>query len=174
MIRIACRFLLGPALLVAGACGAPPAESGAGDDAQAAAAHQEPPHTDGAAVMAHEGLPLRAIMQRLAGDMASFSYALWLEDYDGMTAHSAAMADHPHMAPGEIRRIEATLGQDMPAFEAADEAVHQASVWLHEAARARRIDEVLEHLGEVQRGCVSCHTRFRDRLRTDTADANGQ
>jgi len=43
-----------------------------------------------------------------------------------------------------------------------------------EAARARQLDEVLMRLNEVQRGCMSCHTQFRDRLRTDAAVESGQ
>jgi hypothetical protein len=29
------------------------------------------------------------------------------------------------------------------------------------------MEEVLQELNRIQRGCVSCHTRFRERLRTD-------
>lgn len=115
----------------------------------------------------HEGQTLRTIMQQLSVEMAGLSQALWMEDYTAMTRHAMAIAEHPHMLPEEIDRIAGTLGAEMPAFEAADEAVHESAVQLHEAVEGQRLDELVSTLGEVQEGCVSCHTRFRDRLRTD-------
>ena len=117
----------------------------------------------------HEALPLRPIMQQLAADLAGFSYALWLEDYATMSQRSAAMADHTHISPEEIQRIESILGAEMAAFEEADEAVHESSTQLHEAAEARDLEGVLGRLHEVQTGCITCHTQFRERLRTDNA-----
>lgn len=160
-------LLLGPALLLAVGCEEQPREDGAGGDGARTAQHTEPVHAGADTGAAPEALPLRPIMQRLASDMAGFSHALWLEDHAEMTARAAAMADHPHISTEEIRRIEAALGPDMPAFEEADEVVHIAAIRMQEAAAARRQDEVVTRLGEVQRGCVSCHSRFRDRLRTD-------
>jgi hypothetical protein len=158
-------LLITAALLVGAAC-----DGRSANDTGAAVEAEHPPadHAAGHAE-AHatgDALPLRPIMQQLAADLSAFSYALWVEDYDQMTARSAAMADHPHIAPEEIQRIQAELGAEMADFEEADESVHRASVALHKAADARRLDDVLLRLDEVQRGCVSCHTRFRDRLRS--------
>lgn len=168
MQRIAARCLLGTALLMTGACGGPADDSGAGlvveDDTHAVA----PDHAADETGAGHETHPLRPIMQRLASDMAGFTHALWLEDYDEMTARAAAIAEHPHISAEEIERIGAELGPEMAAFESADEAVHLSSVRLHEAAQARQLDDVLATLSEVQSGCMACHIRFRDPLRTDT------
>jgi cytochrome c556 len=113
-----------------------------------------------------EGLPLLVVMQRMTVDMAGFAQGLWLEDYTEMTARADAIANHPHMSASEVQRIQAELGDEMVAFEEADETVHQAALRMHEAAGARDLDAILEALSEVQEGCVACHTRFRDRLRT--------
>ena len=116
----------------------------------------------------HDELPLRGIMQLLSAQMGALTNALWNEDYEEMTEQSAAIAEHPHMAPDEVVRIQTTLGSDMSEFEEMDEAVHLAAVRMHEAAAARELDSFLDALVDVQRGCVSCHTRFRDRLSTSS------
>ncbi len=125
---------------------------------QASAAHDH-------AAAAGEGELLLAIMQRLNADMAGLSQGLWLEDWQVIAARSASIAGHAPIAPEEIERIQATLGDEMHAFEEADEAVHTAAVRMHEAAEARDMKQFLAAFTEVQQGCVSCHTSFRDRLR---------
>jgi len=116
---------------------------------------------------AHTALTLRPIMQQLGIEMGRLTAALWLEDYALMTASAGAIADHAHIAEEELARVQRTLGADMEAFETIDREVHESAVTLHDAARARDLDAIVRQLGEVQRGCVACHTRFRDRLRTD-------
>lgn len=113
-----------------------------------------------------EALPLLPIMLRMSADMAGVMQALWVESYADMATHAGAIAAHAPISADELERIEAELGPEMPAFEAADEAVHEAAVRLHEAAKAEDTDSFLEHLVTVQRGCVGCHNRFRERLRT--------
>jgi cytochrome c556 len=113
-----------------------------------------------------EGLALRPIMQELGGEMAKLTTALWIEDFAGITASASAIADHAHISEPELSRIQRVLGEEMRAFETLDREVHEASVRLHEAAQARALDTIVDALGEVQRGCVACHSRFRERLRT--------
>ena len=158
-------MLVAATMTLVAACKSPPAEEAGGEPTSMARVEAED-HAAGADAAAHDALLLRTIMQRLSGEMAGMSHALWMEDYAEMTARAGAIADHPHMLPEEVQRIQATLGSDMAAFEAADEAVHGAAVRMHEAAAARRLDDVVAGLADVQRGCVSCHTQFRDRLRT--------
>lgn len=114
----------------------------------------------------HDALALRPIMQRLSSDMAGLAQAIWFEDYEAMTTTSAAVADHPHISDDEMQRIEAELGIELSTFHEMDEAVHESAVRLHNAAATRQLDEVLDLFSEVQRGCVACHTEFRERLRT--------
>ena len=92
--------------------------------------------------------------------------ALWTDDYAGLSERARHLADHAPISAAEIARIESVLGDEMEAFEAADEVVHDAAVRMSEAADARDIDRLLEELSTVQRGCVACHSTFRDRLRT--------
>lgn len=135
------------------------AHGGGGPPGQEAAARQH-----GAA--GGESLPLLPIMLQMAADMSGLMQALWIQDYEQMSAHAAAVAGHAGISAEELARIETELGPEMAAFVAADEAVHQASVRLHEAAEAREMDVFLEQLAKVQRGCVECHRQFRERLST--------
>lgn len=135
--------------------------------------HEEPSHEAGhaqhSAGTSGEGLPLRPIMQQLGANMAGFTQALWLEEYDEMGEYAEGIAAHPNISDEEMQRIRSELGQEMEAFIAADEAVHEASVRLLAAVESRNTDRILEQLHEVQRGCMACHVPFRPRLRTDQA-----
>ena len=170
-------ILLTAAILLAGCEGtppdtAPPADAGAAEDQDPADPGVGPaataPDADHAADAdgAHQEMALLPIMRRLAEDMAAMQNALWLEDFATVEQHASAIADHAHMSAAEVARIRAELGAEMPQFESADAAVHEAAVQMHAAARERDTDAVLDRLAEVQRGCVACHEQFRERLRT--------
>lgn len=149
---------------------APPGSSDRARDApsESAAAGNDTPerprdHTD----VNVESLPLLPIMLRMSADMAGLMQALWVESYEDLATHARAIAAHAQISAEELDRIESELGPEMEAFEAADEAVHQASLRMQDAAEAGDIDAFLGHLATVQRGCVGCHSRFRERLRTN-------
>lgn len=112
-------------------------------------------------------MPFLAIMRQLSVDMAAFTHALWLEDYNQMSERSAAIAHHAPIDPADIQRIQTTVGDEWETFEEADEAVHVASAELNQAVQTRDLDSILSRLDDLQRGCVSCHTDFRDRLLTE-------
>ena len=113
------------------------------------------------------GQALLPIMQKLGSEMTVLTLALMSDDYETVTRSAAAIAEHAPISAEELQRIHGILQADMAAFEAVDESVHVAAVRLHDASKARQPDSIVERLGEVQRGCVSCHTQFRERLRTN-------
>lgn len=125
--------------------------------------------THGHAAAPGEGVPLLAIMQKLGADIMTLTYALMSEDNEQVANSAHDMAEHAPIAAEDVERIHQELGAEMTEFERLDEQVHRASVSLHEAAAAGQMDVVLERLGEVQRGCIQCHSQFRERLRTTTA-----
>lgn len=141
----------------------------ADEDAAGVADGAESDHGSAHAAAPGEGEPLLAIMQKLGTDMMTLTHALMIEDAEQVANAAHAIAEHAPIAAEDVERIHRELGNEMPEFERLDEEVHQASVRLHEAAAAGRTDDVLARLNEVQRGCISCHTRFRERLRTNTA-----
>ena len=116
-----------------------------------------------------EGQALLPIMQRVGNDMMTLTHALMTDDYETVERSATAIADHVPISTAELDRVRGVLASDMGTFEAMDESVHLASVRLRDAARERRLDLVVERLGDVQRGCVACHAQFRQRLRTDSA-----
>jgi len=105
-------------------------------------------------------------MQRLGTEMAKLTAALWIEDYAAMAASASAIADHAHISEEELSRVSGILGSDMAAFETIDSEVHETATRLHEVVQTRDADAIVQALGVVQRGCVTCHARFRERLRT--------
>lgn len=132
------------------------------------AAHGHTVTGAGDAGASHEARTLRVIMQGLGAEMQGFSQALFVGDSARLAARSSAIADHAPMLPEEVQRIEAALGADMPAFAAADERVHLGAQRLGELVRGGAgPDAIARQLGEVQQGCVACHSQFRERLRTD-------
>ncbi len=156
------------ALAVASACEAgDEVESGeaAGPDGLT---EQPDPSVPQTGAQVEDGLPVRPIMQTMSTDVAGLLSALWFEDYPEVAARADAIADHAPLSPDERDRIQAELGPEMEAFQELDEAVHLAAVRVREAAEAERVDELLDGLSEMQRGCVSCHTRFREVLSTRT------
>jgi cytochrome c556 len=139
-------------------------------DVPAEASRAKQAHADQDTDHAHadeEAMALLPIMMRMAADMAGFMHALWLEDYAAMTRHANGVAAHPNISTDELERIESILGPEAEGFEAIDEEVHHASMRMREAAEAEDMDAVLEHLGTVQNGCVGCHSKFREPLRTN-------
>lgn len=175
MFRTLNCLLLTAWLLSSAGCekAAEPAPPGSSDPARdapsesAAGGHDTPGHPrDGTDVNA-ESLPLLPIMMQMQAHMAGLMQALWIESYEDMATHARAIAAHAHISPEELARIETELGPEMAAFEAADEAVHEASLRMQDAAEAEDMEAFLGHLATVQRGCVGCHSRFRARLRTN-------
>jgi cytochrome c556 len=159
-------------ILSLAACGEDTAQHQAGRDSHAVSdtAHAGAPgdsaaHGHGAE--ANEGETLLVIMQRLGGNMTALTHALMTDDHRTVRVQAAAIAQHAPIATHDLERIRTALGPEMTRFEAVDESVHVASVQLHDAADAGNTDAVLTSLGRVQRGCVSCHAQFRERLRTN-------
>jgi len=131
----------------------------AGDE-HAASEHAASEHAASAhAAEGEGGMALLPIMQGLGTSMTALTYALMTDDHATVAKSASAIATHAPISAEELQRIARVLGSDMRVFEAVDESVHVASV--------RLPDQVVTRLGEVQRGCVSCHAQFRERLRAD-------
>ena len=176
-IRIPCVLLL--LSILAGGCA--PEDSGSdtpdSTESPSVSSSEEPTAAVQEDQEAVEGAPrvalpgLFSIMAGLQADMATVSRGLWIENFDTIAAGATAVADHPMVPQGERQRIAEILGGDMSRFGAMDQAVHDLAVRLAEAADRGAVDEVLSAEAELRRGCVDCHSTFRDRLRD--ALANG-
>ena len=175
VMRAAGSLLIGLSML-AGA-GAADTDPHAKQAAAAHAAHagdarthatQDAPHAH-AHDAGGDGDALLPIMQRLGSAMTAITVALMTDDAAQVAASAAAIAAHAPLAASELERIKATLGDAMAEFVRLDDAVHRDALRLHDAAKGADTDLVLARLNEVQRGCIACHVRFREPLRTSRA-----
>lgn len=108
---------------------------------------------------------LFTIMAGLERDAYRISRGLWLADPDTIAAGADGVASHPTVPPEEAETIASVLGPEMQAFAGLDREVHDLSVRIRELARQGEVDAVLPLEAEMRRGCVDCHSRFRETLR---------
>lgn len=126
--------------------------------------HSAADHDHGHGEAQGEPMPMLAIMRQLSVDLAAFTHALWLEDFEQMSERSAAIANHPPIDPADVQRMQSILGAEWEGFEEADHEVHEASEELHHAVETRDLETILTRLDALQRGCVACHTKYRGPL----------
>jgi len=123
-------------------------------------------HQDETAAQADAGA-LKAVMAGIAADMDSVHAGIWVEDLAQVERAATSIAGHPHVSAAERTRIQQILGADFQDFVAGDKRVHDAAVNVAAAAAANAMADVLPALGELESGCVSCHSGFRARLKSD-------
>lgn len=108
--------------------------------------------------------PLRPLMVGLAQDMDRIATGLWHEDYDLIAQGAEGIAGHPKIPPGQLAEIKKALGNEFQTFVEYDKTVHRTASTLVDAATARDWSGIVEAHEQLQRGCMGCHTAFRDRL----------
>jgi hypothetical protein len=168
------RFYVIGSILLVGACSK--VDDGRVDQSSVdSATHVEPPTSDiepdaHAHSAAGKGRALLPIMQELGVRMAALTHGIMVDSAQMVAENAELMAEHV-IATEEIARLQRTLGSEMAEFERIDTEMHGRLLRLRDAAAAGRSTEVLTRLNEVQRGCVECHDRFRDRLRAGNANA---
>ena len=109
--------------------------------------------------------PLRPLMVGLAQDMDRIATGLWYEDYDLIRQGAQGIAQHPKIPPSQIKKIKNALGDQFPNFVQYDKTVHRTASTLVTAAEAKNWSKVLDTHEQLQRGCMGCHTAYRDQLR---------
>jgi cytochrome c556 len=117
---------------------------------------------------------LLGIMEELGAQVGRLARAIMADDLPTAIAAASAIADHPQPAPDERRRLLAHVGADALAFRAANADVHDAAVTVRTAAEMgdrAALAAAFHHLAD---SCLSCHARFRDRLRTFDRPAGGE
>lgn len=108
---------------------------------------------------------LFSIMAGLEGAMAELDRGLWAERFDTIQAGARAVADHPAIPADEAERIRSVLGDDMARFQELDRTVHDLAVRIAEGAEREAFGAVMDAQADLRRGCVTCHSEFRERLR---------
>ncbi len=115
---------------------------------------------------------LRPLMVELAQDMDRITTGLWHEDYGLIEEGARSIATHPKISPEQLAKIKKSLGGGFQGFVSMDKAVHKSATELVDAAQARDWSKVLDVHERLKRGCTSCHTTYRERLRPVLAPTN--
>jgi cytochrome c556 len=89
---------------------------------------------------------------------------IYTEDFAMIEKGGKAIAEHPVMTEKDKKLVKNTLGSAMKRFVSFDMTVHHHADSLAEAARNKKMNEVLRHYRIVQQGCVDCHTNFRTKI----------
>jgi len=105
---------------------------------------------------------LKTIMQLLMLDMQTIDVGIWYENYQTIRSGAENIVNHPKIPVEERERIKAILGQNnMKAFAAYDQLVHDHADSLVKEAEAEEMELILKRYNIIQKGCVDCHTSFR-------------
>lgn len=113
-----------------------------------------------------EPRPLKPLMVTLGQDMSRIADGIWYEDFEMIRTGAQAIADHPKIPPAQMQLIRKTLGEQFSSFVGMDKAVHDAAVEVAEAAAEHNLQRALQDVESLQRGCVACHTAYRDTVRS--------
>lgn len=107
------------------------------------------------------------IMEELGIQIGLLAHAIMADDLVAVTAAATAIADHPRpsLTLAERGRFLARIGTDFPAFRQANADVRSAAVAVRDAAEVGDRAELAAAFYRLADSCLSCHTRFRDRLR---------
>ncbi|MBE9529167.1 MAG: cytochrome c [Proteobacteria bacterium] len=108
---------------------------------------------------------LRTIMNELNMNTMKVVDGVMREDFALIEAGATAIAEHEKAPMAERKRIVGHLKERASGFKGIDGALHNDAVTVAEAARARDLEAVVEGLARIQRGCVACHTGFRQEVR---------
>jgi hypothetical protein len=112
-----------------------------------------------------EPQPIKTVMQRLMMDMHTVTLGIYLENYETIYSGAHAVASHPKIIMEQRKEIAGILGNQMKSFAAFDMVVHHHSDSLAMAAKNRDMQNILRHYQIVQKGCISCHATFRDKIK---------
>lgn len=115
---------------------------------------------------------LKSLMNELGQNMEKVNAGIWREDFRIISQGADGIANHPKVAPQELTVIKKALGEQIKVFVQFDNLVHQTAVEMRRVAAAQRMDTILVLYGQLQQGCVSCHSAFRSRVRRALNEAN--
>jgi len=107
---------------------------------------------------------LKAVMQQLGRDYHTLSQAILMEDFEGAEIAALAIAQHEKPSMRQRMALMAALGTEMPKFKQADDAVHQLALEMTKAAKAKDMPQLIQHQSQLMRGCMACHTGYRQKL----------
>ncbi len=107
---------------------------------------------------------LKQIMQGLRDNLIEITDGLLIDDFDRIEQGANGIAQHPQIAPPQVKRVAKELGSEMPQFKQFDVQVHNLSLSIAAAAREKNSDVVWAEYQPLVSGCLGCHEAFKDRV----------
>jgi len=96
---------------------------------------------------------LKEIMQALRDNLMEITDGLLIDDFDRIERGANGIAEHPQIAPSQVKRVAEELGPEMPQFKQFDVQVHNLSLSIAAAARAKDGDAVWADYQPLVSGC---------------------
>ena len=103
-------------------------------------------------------------MQTLRDNLIEITDGLLVDDFDRIERGANGIAQHPQIAPSQVKRVAEELGSEMPKFKQFDVQVHNLSLSIAVAADAKNSDAVWANYQPLVSGCLGCHSAFKDRV----------
>ena len=117
-----------------------------------------------AVAMSADAPSLKEIMQGLRDSLIEISDGLLTDDFTLVSKGAASIAEHPKIAPAEIKLVAAALGPEMAAFKQLDTLVHDLSLEIGDAAKALDGDAANSGFLRLIEGCLDCHRSYQERV----------
>ena len=107
---------------------------------------------------------LKEIMQGLRDDVFTIADGMFTDDIDRVARGASGIAHHPSIPGGQVQRVAAELGAEMPAFKQLDIRVHDLSLSIISAAEAHDRERISADFQQLVNGCLACHTSYKERV----------
>lgn len=114
--------------------------------------------------MTDDAPSLKEIMQGLRDNLVTISDGLLTDDFELIVQGATSIAAHPKIPAAQVQLVAAELGPEMAAFKQLDILVHDLSLEIGAAAKARDRDAAISSYQRMIEGCFDCHSTYKERV----------
>jgi cytochrome c556 len=114
--------------------------------------------------MTGDSITLKEIMQGLRNDLVEISDGLLTDDFTKVENGARSIAEHPQIAPEQVKLVAAALGPEMATFKQLDNVVHDLSLEISAAAKNLDRDAVVISYQRMIEGCLNCHHTYKEHV----------
>jgi hypothetical protein len=111
-----------------------------------------------------DAISLKEIMQGLRNNLIEISDGLLTDDFMRIEQGATSIAQHPQIAPAQVKLVASALGSEMPAFKQLDNLVHDLSLEVSAAAKILDRDAAISGYQRMIEGCLDCHRIYKERV----------
>jgi len=105
---------------------------------------------------------LKSIMQDLGEQMGQLVKGIMADNMETVSQAAVAIADHPKPGLGERLVLLGRIGSDVTTFRQKDVEVHEAAIFIKQAAEVGDRDALVSGFHRLTKACLACHMQFRD------------